>query len=479
MPDCPSDLTMTQFIGGQLAGPESDAIRLHAAGCRACSATLQNMLEIGALDAVGGLPPLATAERAALSSRLTAGATNAPQSVGPGAGADKTKIIDLFFPAAAAAGVAAMTAPLMLPSILPALGADDDAAAAAGSLVRNEPESATISPEQYEASASASGNDKVAMTMDGGSRDMQQAIDNFFGPGSGAADAPANVGQPGSPGEVSYGVYQNYEDTCAIRCQELVLKDFGIPVTQEQLIQEAHDQGWYVPGQGTPAYDLGKLIEAHGLDINRYEHANIFNLVNELAQGHRVIIAVDAGELWSGNPVLQPVAAMNAEIWEDWRPDHAVLVTGVDIADPGNPLVVVADPGTGEVAAKYPLAEFLEAWEDSGFSMVATHAAPDHFGAPNVAWIGQLAYDDFARWYPSVAGLTGQEPQFLGLCSDFDRRVQDAQAVGSGLLNNGLVDNEAHPLDDAPDSWQPPDTFTGHDEQYADHDPDPDDDVLS
>jgi hypothetical protein len=194
-------------------------------------------------------------------------------------------------------------------------------------------------------------------------------------------------------------------------------------------MQEALNNDWYVPGAGTMPDDLGKLLEAHGVKVTRTEHANIFNLVSELAQGHRVIISVDSGELWESNPVAQTVAGANAETWEDWRPDHVVIVSGVDISDPNNPLVIVTDPGTGEVAATYSLPDFLEAWEDSGFSMVATADAPPSFDAEHVANIGALAYADFERWYPSVAELNGHEPGFAGLCAGFDGLMREPAPI--------------------------------------------------
>jgi len=215
-------------------------------------------------------------------------------------------------------------------------------------------------------------------------------------------------------------------------------------------MQEALNNDWYVPGAGTMPDDLGKLLEAHGVKVTRTEHANIFNLVSELAQGHRVIISVDSGELWESNPVAQTVAGANAETWEDWRPDHVVIVSGVDISDPNNPLVIVTDPGTGEVAATYSLPDFLEAWEDSGFSMVATADAPPSFDAEHVANIGALAYADFERWYPSVAELNGHEPGFAGLCAGFDGLMREPGINAPQSLNELLTVNSIAPI-------QPPD----------------------
>jgi len=283
-------------------------------------------------------------------------------------------------------------------------------------------------------------------------------------------EAPQVVGDPGLPGATSPTVHQAYADTCAIRCQELILKDFGFNVSEDDLVRLAREHGWYVPGCGTPEDDLGKILEARGVEVNRYEHANVFNLVSELAQGHRVIIALDSGELWDRNDVLQHVTELNEDKWQGWRPDHAVLVSGVDVSDPDHPMVIVTDPGTGEVAATYPLAEFMDAWEDSGFSMVATKVAPEQFPVDHVAYIGDMPYADFERLYPSVAGMTGQEHGFSQFCDEFMQTLRSHAPAPLAALLAQIETVSGHPseatphhsFDDATLHPEATDPTTGH-----------------
>jgi len=192
-------------------------------------------------------------------------------------------------------------------------------------------------------------------------------------------------------------IEQQYPDTCAVRSQEIVLRDFGIFVSEDQLRAEAYQFGWYTPGfadqpGGSPADALGKLLELHGVPINRYENANIFNLQNELAQGHRVIIGVDSGELW--HPGLN-------ELYEDshgdYGADHALIVSSIDTTDPENVKVVLTDPGTGQVAAVYSQEQFQDAWRDSNCIMVAT-AEPAPMSAPG------MAHFDYAAGHLSHVG---------------------------------------------------------------------------
>ena len=142
---------------------------------------------------------------------------------------------------------------------------------------------------------------------------------------------------------------QNYDDTCAIRCQEFILEQFtGQEVTEDALIQQAQDNGWYQPGVGTLPQDVGNLLEANGVPATQYENATPHDLANELAQGHKVVIGIDSGELLSEeNPIMEDLASMAPVDGAD----HAVVVSGIDTTDPDNPQVIISDPGTGEAAA--------------------------------------------------------------------------------------------------------------------------------
>ena len=175
----------------------------------------------------------------------------------------------------------------------------------------------------------------------------------------GMADAPKDFGNP--PDLDPSEVFQYHPDTCAIRSQELILKDFGIDISQDELIQQAIEHGWYEPGQGTSPLDVGKLLELNGIPVNQYENGNIFSLVNELAQGHKIIVGVDADELWYDEPD-----------WLDNSANHALLVSNIDTTDPNNITVTLTDPGTGDVAKVYSFEQFENAWKDSNCFICAT-----------------------------------------------------------------------------------------------------------
>jgi hypothetical protein len=236
------------------------------------------------------------------------------------------------------------------------------------------------------------------------------------------AQADSNIGTPAEDTSTWDGM-QNYDDTCAVRCQEFILEQFtGTEVDEAGLVQTAADNGWYTPGGGTDPEDVGKLFELYGVPTSTYENANAFNLANELAQGHKVIINVDSGELWNEeDPVLKDVASRS----DVDGADHAVVVSGIDTSDPTDPQVILSDPGTGEARAHYPMDEFLAAWQDSDFTMTATQD-------PAPSTLPEMSNFDYEA---------GHIPTALGM--PYDQLAQFEQ----------VANDEQHPAQPALDRW--------------------------
>jgi len=192
---------------------------------------------------------------------------------------------------------------------------------------------------------------------------------------------------------------QSYPTSCAIRCQEMIIELYtGEEIDEHVLVQEAYDRGWWTPGVGTSVADIGNLLESNGIEVNRFENSNIFHLADQLAQGHKVIIGVDSGELWNQLPFLEDI--QDAFFFES--ADHAVIVSGIDTTDPGNPQVIISDPGTGEAAVSYPLDEFMDAWKDSHFFMIATTEPPAVEYAPELINLDSDLFQDMSF---RVAGM--------------------------------------------------------------------------
>lgn len=223
--------------------------------------------------------------------------------------------------------------------------------------------------------------------------------------------SPGIIGNPMNPYQ------QSYSDTCAIKSQQLILSDFGIPITEDQLVQYSMDQGWYTgDGSGTHLSDVGKLLADAGIPCTQSVDANIYDLVDELQQGHKVIVGVDSGELWD-NPLL----GWLKDLFLGDTPDHALIVAGIDTTDPDNPMVILTDPGTGQPAEPYPLDQFMDAWSDSQHFMVATDipipAAVDFFQnnnmpdfhLPEIAGVDYDTFNDYHN-YSHTIDFTSQFP---------------------------------------------------------------------
>ncbi len=182
-------------------------------------------------------------------------------------------------------------------------------------------------------------------------------------------------------------VKQEGKSSCAVKSQQLILEKFGIEIPESELATEAEAHGWFDPIEGTSPQDVGKLLENHGIEVNRFTDANVFTLQNELCQGHQVIVSVDSDELWYG--LDRQDAA-----------DHALIVSNIDTTDVTNPKVVLTDPGTGYVQS-YPWNHFADAWEDGNCFMVSTKNAPPVEFAPEMC-----NFDYAAGTFPDFDGFS-------------------------------------------------------------------------
>lgn len=197
------------------------------------------------------------------------------------------------------------------------------------------------------------------------------------------------------PGATTNEIQQQFVDTCAVKSQQIVMKTYGVDIPEIDLVIESAHKGYYVPGGGSDPNHVGKLLNDHGISTHSEENANVYDLVNELAQGHKVIVGVDADELWRPtwyNDIFGEEA------------NHALVVTGIDTTDPENVKVIITDPGTGDVAKEYSLEQFLDAWHDSNCFYVATdNPAPANnpemsgfdYELGHIPFICNIPYDNY------------------------------------------------------------------------------------
>jgi 23S rRNA (adenine-N6)-dimethyltransferase len=71
--------------------------------------------------------------------------------------------------------------------------------------------------------------------------------------------------------------------------------------------------------------------------------------LNELAQGHEVIVGVDADELWHNSSINEKLSNWFNDVFGEQGGNHALIVAGIDTRDPNNIQVIVKDPGSGGI----------------------------------------------------------------------------------------------------------------------------------
>lgn len=169
-------------------------------------------------------------------------------------------------------------------------------------------------------------------------------------------------------------------DNCAVEAERAILNLFtSNPLSQHDAMFISSNNGWYMPGSGTSIDDVGNLLELYGIPTHTMQSASIMDLATELSLGHGIIVGVDSLELWDSGPladIRQHLSSTLGVDFGDSGANHAVLVTGIDISNPANPMVILNDSGVpnGQGVA-YPMEKFLQAWQDSGFYYTATDIA--------------------------------------------------------------------------------------------------------
>lgn len=234
----------------------------------------------------------------------------------------------------------------------------------------------------------------------------------------------------GETGENIYDpiyIKQPDDHSCGLRSQQIVLRDFGIDIPFEDLERYALDAGVYSEN-GTYTYDIGKVLEMAGVGMHQVQGSTIYDLTNELAQGHRIIVSVDANELWYNDSVGGRLSNWLDDVFGNQGGNHALIVAGVEV----NPLnhddvkVVLTDPGAGHLRIEYPLNRFMDAWRDSNCFMAATdEAAPYQYDAATGMEIpsnfatehhyNQFVVDNSYQLNPDMINVpVGYQPAFTG-----------------------------------------------------------------
>ncbi len=148
------------------------------------------------------------------------------------------------------------------------------------------------------------------------------------------------VGDPEGLRELNHRQGDNplgFRGTCGLVSCEDVLRQFGLKVTEADVVMYAVGRGLCavtdVPSScgGTSELSQARLLTELGVPAHVEAGRGLADLAAWVQEGRGVIVEVNAGELWN-----------DPNAWDNGEANHAVVVTGVAL-----------DPLTGQVAGFY------------------------------------------------------------------------------------------------------------------------------
>ncbi len=169
----------------------------------------------------------------------------------------------------------------------------------------------------------------------------------------------------GDPGQaMKEWEFQGNTMRCALYSQMFVIEEFtDHEVDMDQIAREFASRGWFIEDVGTPLQYTDKLLEYYDIKHEVDYNGSMEQIQECLEEGGRVIVALDAEELWyrENDDVYLPGDGAN----------HAVEVIGIDLNDEGDPVVILNDSGDPRgQGIEIPLSVFMDAWEDSNNYMI-------------------------------------------------------------------------------------------------------------
>lgn len=270
-------------------------------------------------------------------------------------------------------------------------------------------------------------------------------------------------------------ILQPDNHSCALKSQQIILRDFGIDIPFEDLEQFALENNYYTEN-GTYMCDVGKVMESAGVPVHAAVGNTMQDLMDELSQGHRVIVGVDADELWYNDTFKDKFNNFFNDAFGHQGGNHALIVAGfeVDSNDPTKVDVVLTDPGAGDCRITYPAEQFADAWSDSNCYMVATdNPAPyqydpiSHKEVPSNfmieqhlnEWVQEHSYelapdniqvpDMYSAYYSSEQINDFRDSIGLPVIEEYDTNDEISELDNNSESNNDFedIDNGENPED--------------------------------
>jgi|HubBroStandDraft_3_1064219.scaffolds.fasta_scaffold90466_3 hypothetical protein len=159
-----------------------------------------------------------------------------------------------------------------------------------------------------------------------------------------------------------------FRQTCGLCSCEGILRQFGIEVTETDIVAHAIERGLCtleddprMSGR-TTVLDQVRILSDFGIPASYETSGSLEDLASQLAQGRGVILALDCGVLWD-----------NADFYNG-QANHAVTAIGVARHPETGEIqgFYVNDTGTGEPGKFVDADTMKEAWQDMGGIQVVT-----------------------------------------------------------------------------------------------------------
>lgn len=232
--------------------------------------------------------------------------------------------------------------------------------------------------------------------------------------------------------------YQGFDGACGpASIAQLLSLYTGEDVSRLEVIEAVTAQGEWTPtseGQAPGMVDtaMADVLDSYGLEADVLHNLTVDDLSGYLADGHGILVTVDASEYWS--PLLGE---------GDHAITHVVTVTGID-EQAG--IVYLNDTGWPDGAAmEVPLDEFENAWEDgANTAIVIEESAQDYREENGIPLDDRIVQDAETPTTVDDADATPIDQQALVA----DETAHDAQPVPLGL---GEQAGSAGPLDGVQD----------------------------
>lgn len=169
---------------------------------------------------------------------------------------------------------------------------------------------------------------------------------------------------------------ENY--LCDIECEEFILHQFGIETTHKTLLDEAYRNCW-LKDKGMPLYNIGRLLEKNNLSVSRRYGSTTDEIARLLTAGNQLIAVVD-------DSILSNVSSSDG-----LHPNHAVAISSIS-SDKEE--ITLFNPNTEENLTVYPIASFVEAWNQSNNYLVIVNTTDKFVYEPSPITLDDVELSD-------------------------------------------------------------------------------------